>query len=182
MTKREEQPDADAIPMLDYPRELYARTFPYRSFRGLLAFLVIACLTVSALWVGYSASTAPRLFRAAFTTAGVAMAFATAMVGFRILADVKDTVRLTTTGIESARKIVPWSKVTRLAANGTDASRQVQVFYSFRLSAHVTTNRILFNSVPIARIEYNELIDVLSRELVTDYPDLKLGGFFQIET
>jgi hypothetical protein len=98
-----------------------------------------------------------------------------------IVADSVEQFRLTTAGIERNGKLVRWSKITRLAAKGRQTQKTIYFFYSEKISSAVTMNRPLMASRRLTKSEYEQLIVHLKTELSVSYPDLQLGGYFDMD-
>jgi hypothetical protein len=171
---------SDAIPVLDYPRNLYTHVFSYRSPRGMLicgaVFLLAAFLACVPFFVP-----APRGFGAIFGTGAVVFGSVAAVLGFRVINRSEDQLHFTTAGIEAHGKLVPWPRITRVAANGKESEKSVQLFYTVQLSAGFTRNWLAANGEAINPSEYEALIGLLKQELSESYPHLELGGYFSVE-
>jgi hypothetical protein len=170
------------IPVLDYPRNLYTHAFSYRSPRGLFIFGAVLLMAAMFAWVPVYAPAPPKPFGMIFGIGSALPIIAAVMLGFRILNGSHDLFHFTTAGVEANGKLVPWSKITRVAANAKDSAKLLQVFYTVQWSAGFTSNRLALNGVRISRTEYEQLIELLQKELSESYPQLTLGGYFSVET
>ena len=171
----------DSIPVLDYPRDLYAHTYFYRSRMGFMGLAGTAFLASVALWVGRCAPNVAGYARTAFTIMGILAGLAAGWLALGIAMNFQERSRLTTAGIETPRRFVPWSKVSRLAANRRDRASSVQMFYTVRIGSSVTINKLLFSGTSVPAAEYEKLIQLLRSELSASYPDLELGGYLSID-
>jgi hypothetical protein len=169
-----------SLPVLEYPRTLYAYRFQYFSHRGFILFGGFTLFTVAFAYVGLAVA-GPRSLHALFI-AGAACGLAAAVLGYRVLNHSHDLYRITTAGIEMHGKMTPWPKISRVGANGKPTSDRVQLFFSVRLAGGFSRNFLLFEGTGLDVKEYEQLIESLKRELTPAYPHLELGGYFKIET
>jgi hypothetical protein len=167
----------DPIPVLDYPRDLYVCSFSYRTARGYITLAAGVIMTIPFICLGLWGP----MFRLMFLACGFFGIAMTGAVAFQIIIGSTHVVRLTTAGVESRGRLVPWSKITRVAANGKPFARTVQLFYTVQLMPGVTTSRLISMWRGISTARYEQLVETLKPELSAAYPNLEIGGYFAVE-
>jgi hypothetical protein len=173
----------NSVPILDYPRELYAGALHYRSPGPVIAFVALAVFGGVFFWVSAQAG-ASAFALLAFKISGVLCWLAAGWGGVLIATDSRHVFTFTTAGVQIQRKFVPWSDVCRIASNGKPG-QPVKLFITVQKGGgnlDFKINYALSTSYPINESDYEKLVQLLKNELSASYPDLKIGGYFAVET
>ena len=171
------------VPILDYPRELYAGALHFRSPGCVIAFVALAVFGGICFWLSAQAGAA-ALALLEFKITGVLCWLGAGWGGVLIATDSRQDFHLNTAGVQIQRKFFPWSNVCRIASNGK-AGQPVKLFITVQKGGgnfDLKINYALSTSYPITPLDYEQLVQLLKIELSASYPNLEIGGYFSVET
>jgi len=97
------------LPILDYPRELYAGAVHYRSHGPVIAFVALAIFGGVCFWLSAQAG-ASAFTLLAFKIMGVLCWLGAGWGGVLIATDSRQVFTFTTAGVQIQRKFFPWSE------------------------------------------------------------------------